>query len=118
MPPAVRCASDLVDSLGRKNNPEWKTVAFDEKGDMISGSSVPPGDKAWNLMTAATKNGPRPGARPRGEVANVGFPYFGGEGSEHFNKSIWKIFCCTNCRPNATRSWPTTLPPWSPPCMT
>ena len=31
-------ASDLVDSLGQENNPEWKTVAFDEKG-AISGQA-------------------------------------------------------------------------------
>ncbi|SQI94524.1 respiratory nitrate reductase subunit alpha [Klebsiella oxytoca] len=25
-------AADLVDALGQETNPEWKTVAFDEKG--------------------------------------------------------------------------------------
>ena len=88
-------ASDLVDSLGQENNPEWKTVAFDEKGDMTvpNGSlGFRWGDKGkWNLEQRDGKTGEEIELRlsllgSHDEVANVGFPYFGGEGSEHFNK--------------------------------
>ena len=112
-------ASDLVDSLGQENNPEWKTVAFDEKGDMTvpNGSlGFRWGDKGkWNLEQRDGKTGEEIELRlsllgSHDEVANVGFPYFGGEGLSTSTKSIWKTFCCTNCRPNAC-SWPTALPP-------
>ena len=88
-------ASDLVDSLGQENNPEWKTVAFDEKGDMTvpNGSlGFRWGDKGkWNLEQRDGKTGEEIELQlsllgSHDEVANVGFPYFGGEGSEHFNK--------------------------------
>ena len=29
-------AADLVDGLGQEEHPEWKTVAFDEKGEMMA----------------------------------------------------------------------------------
>ena len=36
------------------------------------------------------------------DIANVGFPYFGGEGTEHFNKvELENVRCCINCRSNA-----------------
>ena len=35
-------ASDLTDNLGQENNPEWKTIALDVSGELVSpqGSSV------------------------------------------------------------------------------
>ncbi len=48
-------ASDLVDSLGQENNPEWKTVAFDEKGDMtVPNGSLP--DSAGAAKANGTSN--------------------------------------------------------------
>lgn len=88
-------ASDLVDNLGQENNPQWKTIAIDE----TSGELVSPqgsigyrwGQKGqWNLEA-------REGKAQRDvsltlslldnhdEVVSVGFPYFGGAVSEHFN---------------------------------
>jgi nitrate reductase alpha subunit len=88
-------ASDLVDNLGQENNPEWKTIALDS----LSGELVAPlgsigyrwGEEGkWNLEA-------REGQSQRDvelqlsllgshdEVAEVGFPYFGGIESEHFN---------------------------------
>ncbi|WP_191939083.1 nitrate reductase subunit alpha [Pantoea agglomerans] len=88
-------ASDLVDGLGQENNPEWKTVAINE----ATGELTAPqgsigfrwGEKGkWNLEQ-------RDGASHQevelqlsllgshDEVVEVGFPYFGGITSEHFN---------------------------------
>lgn len=47
-------ASDLVDSLGQENNPEWKTVAFDEKGDMTVPNGSP--DSAGATKANGTSN--------------------------------------------------------------
>ncbi|WP_422431799.1 MULTISPECIES: nitrate reductase subunit alpha [Gammaproteobacteria] len=88
-------ASDLVDGLGQENNPEWKTVAINEAtGELIApqGSiGFRWGEKGkWNLEQ-------RDGASHQevelqlsllgshDEVVEVGFPYFGGITSEHFN---------------------------------
>ena len=88
-------ASDLVNNLGQENNPEWKTIALDS----LSGELVAPlgsigyrwGEEGkWNLEA-------REGGADRevelqlslqgshDDVAEVGFPYFGGIESEHFN---------------------------------
>ncbi|HVO40594.1 MAG TPA: nitrate reductase subunit alpha [Spirochaetia bacterium] len=85
-------ASDFADSLGQKNNPEWKPCAFDETSGRVV---VPRGsigfrwgeDGAWNLeeRDGTTGNATRlklslldaaPGA-PAAESVEVGFPYFG-----------------------------------------
>jgi nitrate reductase alpha subunit len=91
-------ASDLADTLGQTNNPEWKSVAFDE----LSGKVVSPtgaigyrwgqqvgGDLGkWNLEE---KDGR--GAETklrlslidvRDEAAPVAFPYFGGIETPNF----------------------------------
>ncbi|WP_029557184.1 nitrate reductase subunit alpha [Xanthobacter sp. 91] len=86
-------ASDLPGGLGETNNPEWKTVAFDE----ASGDLVAPvgsighrwGEQAkWNLEE---KDGTGRALRLRlsledhaDEIAAVDFPYFGGRATEHF----------------------------------
>jgi nitrate reductase alpha subunit len=89
-------AADFRDGLGETNNPEWKTVAIDEK----TGAVVAPlgsigyrwGEQGkWNLedkdgqgrdvtlqLTLVTD--------PE-EVVPVAFPYFGGRASEHFKKT-------------------------------
>ena len=88
-------ASDLIDNLGQENNPQWKTIAIDQE----SGGLVAPqgsigyrwGEKGkWNLES-------REGGSQRevtlqlsllgshDEIAEVGFPYFGGLESENFS---------------------------------
>ena len=94
-------ASDLADNLGQENNPEWKTVAFDE----ISGQIVSPNGSVgfrwgeegkWNLEPREAGEDERetrlqlslidpetPDAEDK--VAPVGFPYFGGQEHTYFN---------------------------------
>ncbi|MYD75924.1 MAG: nitrate reductase subunit alpha [Gammaproteobacteria bacterium] len=86
-------ASDLDQALGEENNPEWKTVAFDDN----SGNVVAPagtigfrwGEKGkWNLEERDGK-GRETSLRlslieHRDEVLSVAFPYFGGRAHEPF----------------------------------
>jgi nitrate reductase alpha subunit len=88
----LRC-SDFPDKLGETNNPEWKTVCYDE----ASGKLAVPlgsigfrwGEKGkWNLEE---KNAKGAAIKPRlslqetkDELAPVAFPYFGGIAHEHF----------------------------------
>lgn len=88
-------AADLVDGLGQENNPEWKTVAIDS----CSGELVAPqgsigfrwGEKGkWNLEQREGKSQQEVELQlsllgMHDDVAEVGFPYFGGADSEHFN---------------------------------
>ena len=86
-------ASDVVKSCGEANNPEWKTLAYDE----TSGAIVVPkgsvgfrwGEKGkWNLEEKAS-NGQDTKLRLslagiKDDVAAVGFPYFGNREHDHF----------------------------------
>jgi nitrate reductase alpha subunit len=84
-------ASDFADQLGEKNNPEWKTVVFDE----TSGKPVVPlgsigfrwGEEGkWNIAPGNEK--PRKTLLgSHDEVLPVGFPYFGYVEHEHFQHS-------------------------------
>ena len=95
-------ASDFSDSLGQQNNPDWKTLAYDE----ISGNVVAPNgsvgfrwnqvdgkDKGkWNIEEKDGKTGNDSRLRlslidVRDEVAPVAFPYFGGVVNEQFQHS-------------------------------
>ncbi|MFZ5558727.1 MAG: nitrate reductase subunit alpha [Pseudomonadota bacterium] len=92
-------ASDFGGKLGHANNPEWKTVAFDEASNQVvtpNGSigfrwTQKPGEDQgkWNLEEkdgtsgAETKLGLTLIGR-RDDVAGVAFPYFGGIAHEHF----------------------------------
>jgi nitrate reductase alpha subunit len=86
-------ASDFAQSLGEANNPEWKTVAFDE----TSGNVVVPNGSIgfrwgetgkWNIEEKEA------GGRAtmlrlsladiKDELAEVAFPYFGNIENEHF----------------------------------
>jgi len=92
-------ASDCVDRLAQANNPEWKTVAFDER----SGAVVPPNgsigfrwnqkdgeDKGkWNIEEKDGRTGAPTKLRLslleiRDEAPPVAFPYFGGIATENF----------------------------------
>jgi nitrate reductase alpha subunit len=89
-------ASDLADGLGEANNPEWKTVAYDE----TSGHLVAPNgsigfrwgeEGKWNLEERADKANVKLQLSQILEgqhdaVVGVDFPYFGGAASENFVK--------------------------------
>ncbi len=86
-------ASDFGDGLGEANNPDWKTVAFDE----TSGKVVAPrgsigyrwGESGkWNLEEKAGQKGKDVQLRmtlvgSHHEVLPVAFPYFGNREHEH-----------------------------------
>jgi len=83
-------ASDFDQALGQDNNPEWKTVAWDETSDSIV---VPNGaigfrwgeDGKWNLEEKADGRDTKLRLSlldVKDDVANVGFPYFGGREHE------------------------------------
>jgi nitrate reductase alpha subunit len=86
-------ASDFADNLGQANNPEWKTLAWDETGDRLV---VPRGsigfrwgeDGVWNLEPVDADGQAVSLALSllgrHDEVARVGFPYFGGIAHQHF----------------------------------
>ena len=86
-------ASDFATSLDEANNPEWKTVAYDE----ATGEIVVPngsvgfrwGEKGkWNLEERDSKSRETKLrlslADVRDELADVGFPYFGNREHDHF----------------------------------
>jgi nitrate reductase alpha subunit len=86
-------ASDFVENLGEANNPDWKTVAFDEE----SGRIVVPkgsigfrwGEKGkWNLEEVESGGNPvrlrLSLSAIRDDVADVSFPYFGNIAHAHF----------------------------------
>ena len=84
-------AADLTDALGEANNPDWKTVALSETGDLVvpNGSiGFRWGEKGkWNLEPQAA--GQEVTLRlslldDRDEVVPVAFPYYGGNESPNF----------------------------------
>ncbi|MFN4276265.1 MAG: nitrate reductase subunit alpha [Ferrovibrio sp.] len=88
--------SDFADNLGQTNNPDWKTVAIDEK----TGKLVAPlgsigfrwGEQGkWNLEekeSGGAETRLRLGLKGvEDDVKAVAFPYFGGIAHEHFNHS-------------------------------
>ncbi len=94
-------ASDLSDSAGQANNPEWKTLAVDElSGNIVSpqgtigyrwGQSAGGDLGKWNLEE---KEGGGAGVKlrlslidARDDVQAVAFPYFGGIAHEVFRNN-------------------------------
>ncbi|MCP8939562.1 nitrate reductase subunit alpha [Alsobacter sp. SYSU M60028] len=89
-------ASDFDGGLGEANNPEWKTVAYDE----VSGAIVVPNGSVgfrwgeqgkWNIEEKET-TGKETKLRLsladiRDDFADVAFPYFGNIENEHFVSS-------------------------------
>ena len=90
-------ASDLADNLSQDNNPEWKTIAYDEhSGELVSplGSiGYRWGEQGkWNIearegagnrevrLQLSLIDGPE-------QVSSVAFPYFGHERSDHWQHS-------------------------------
>ena len=98
-------ASDFNGKLGQANNPEWKTVAFNEDGKVVLPNGAigfrwgPDGradEGQWNLEAKEARNGKdvklklsvmeadAQGLGASTQTTKVGFPYFGGIVSEHF----------------------------------
>ncbi len=94
-------ASDFNGKLGQSNNPEWKTVAFDDAGKVVLpkgaigfrwGPDGRPDAGQWNLEDQEARNGQQvklklsvlEGGAPSSETAQVAFPYFGGAKTPHF----------------------------------
>ena len=90
-------AADFDKNLGQDNNPEWKTVAFDE----ASNSFVTPngsigfrwGEKGkWNIEAKEGGEGKDTHLaltflENHDDVVSVGFPYFGGVENEYFTNN-------------------------------
>jgi nitrate reductase alpha subunit len=89
-------ASDFSGQLGQDNNPDWKTVAWDEQSGHIV---VPKGSIGfrwgesgrWNIEPQAADGQPvqlrLSLIDARDDVVEVGFPYFGGAEHPHFTCS-------------------------------
>ncbi|HEY9032017.1 MAG TPA: nitrate reductase subunit alpha [Kangiella sp.] len=85
-------ASDLVDSLGQDNNPEWKTIAYDENTDEL----VSPlgsigyrwGEKGkWNIQDKEGKEGKDVKLQLSligNDVASVSFPHFASDKTNQY----------------------------------
>jgi len=97
-------ASDFDSKLGQANNPEWKTLAFDESGRVVLpngtigfrwGPEGRPDQGKWNLEAREAQDGGEvklklsllDGTRHDVQTAKVAFPYFGGIAHEHFRES-------------------------------
>ena len=93
VPERLLRASDFTGTLGEANNPEWKTVAYDE----TSGEIVVPsgsvgfrwGEKGkWNLEEKDAKGQDTKLrltlAETKDDLADVAFPYFGNIEHDHF----------------------------------
>ncbi len=96
IPDRLLRASDFADSAGQANNPDWKTIVFDQAGQ----PAVPTGsigfrwgeEGKWNLESRNARDGGE--LKPhlslediRDELADVGFPYFGGRKHPRFAHS-------------------------------
>ena len=84
-------ASDFADALGQANNPEWKTVACDESGNIVlpKGSiGFRWGDQGqWNLEEKVRLRLSLSEGNENPPTAKVAFPYFGGIRHEYFPHS-------------------------------
>src|SRR5690554_387079 len=94
-------ASDIDAALDQKNNPEWKTLAFDEAGRVVVpngsigfrwGAQGREDEGRWNLEDKEASGDKQVKLRlsalevdaPAHDVADVGFPYFGGIATPNF----------------------------------
>ena len=87
-------ASDLDGALNQANNPEWKTLAFNEADDSLA---LPGGaigfrwgeSGKWNLENKDARNNAETRlalslAERHGQIVPVSFPYFGGQAPAAF----------------------------------
>ncbi len=89
-------ADDFSDKMGEKNNPEWKTVAFDAKSKDVVAPNGSVGFRwgeqgEWNLEERAGNSATELKMSlvldtDHDEVVGVDFPYFGGAASSNFVK--------------------------------
>lgn len=87
-------AADLVNNLDQEKNPEWKTVAIDEKTQQLVAPQGSMGFRwegaaKWNLEPKDGKSGEEVTLQlglleNHDDVVDVAFPYFGGIKSEYF----------------------------------
>ena len=85
-------ASDLVDNLGQDNNPEWKTIAINNNGELVSPYGAIGyrwGESGrWNLENKEGTNNTDVDLtltlKGSGETATVGMDYFGGDEHPYF----------------------------------
>ena len=85
-------ASDLVDNLGQDNNPEWKTIAINNNGELVSPYGAIGyrwGESGrWNLESKEGTNNTDVDLaltlKGSGEAATVGMDYFGGDEHPYF----------------------------------
>lgn len=97
-------ASDFNGKLGQSNNPEWKTLAFDQDGKVVVpkgaigfrwGPDGRPDAGQWNLQSKEARGDAdvklrlsvTEGDGTEVTQAKVAFPYFGGIVHEHFAHS-------------------------------
>ncbi|MDP1532488.1 MAG: molybdopterin-dependent oxidoreductase, partial [Rubrivivax sp.] len=97
-------AGDFNGKLGQANNPDWKTVALDQQGKVVLpngaigfrwGADGRADQGQWNLEAKEARGredvklklSVLEGDTPSSEVAQVGFPYFGGIETAHFSKN-------------------------------
>ncbi|MDO4642163.1 MAG: nitrate reductase subunit alpha [Neisseria sp.] len=89
-------ASELNDDFGEAQNPDWKTLAWDELSDglMAPNGSIGfrwDGSRKWNLETQAQGREVRAALSLKNrcdEVAKVGFTYFGGEHDDMIYRKV------------------------------
>ena len=85
-------ASDLDGELGESNNPEWKTLAFDQRSHEIVAPNGSVGFRwgeqgKWNLESRAGEGATDLllSLKDRDhEIVDVAFPYFGNAAHDHF----------------------------------
>lgn len=95
-------ASDVGGQFGQSNNPDWKTLALDQNDAMVLpngsigfrwGAAERDDIGKWNLENKEAQGNTEvqlklslmEGDQPRYEVGDVGFPYFGGIDTPHFD---------------------------------
>lgn len=85
-------ASDFADGAGEKNNPDWKTVSFDENSGKIT---VPHGsigfrwgeDGKWNIAPIENVRLEKSFVKKHDDVVPVAFPYFGHIEHDYFKNN-------------------------------
>ncbi|MBI3144618.1 MAG: nitrate reductase subunit alpha [Pseudogulbenkiania sp.] len=91
-------ASHLVDGLGEDNNPEWKTLVYDEESGQIVAPTGSIGFRwgesgKWSLEEKDGHSGREIKQRlslldERDDVVSVGFPYFGSEHDDLLMRNV------------------------------
>ena len=89
-------ASELDGNFGEEKNPDWKTLAWDERSDslMVPNGSIGfrwDGSQKWNLETLAQGEDVQAALSLKersDEVVEVGFTYFGGEHDDMIYRKV------------------------------